>query len=61
MTKPTKEGSPKRVRRSPEVLMKELDEKMSEDHATLVQMALAAGSLDLAEEFDYIFSEFASY
>ena len=28
MTKPTKEGSPKRVRRSPEVLMKELDEKM---------------------------------
>ena len=28
MAKPKKEGSPKRVRRSPEVLMKELDEKM---------------------------------
>lgn len=28
MAKPKKEGSVKRVRRSPEVLMKELDEKM---------------------------------
>ena len=43
MTKPTK-GSPKRVRRSPEVLMKELDEKMKKTGKQDIQKEQRSGT-----------------